>query len=103
MALQFSSGSGTLYEKDFDQPISRVSYQLIETEQSKYARKKWWGELYSVKEISRNGAIRIELEDGRAGECIVWSSSDSDIRKGASTQHHYHFNGRGKLSKGLRK
>ncbi len=103
MALRFSGGNGTLYEKDFDQPIARVNYQLIETEQSKYMRKKWWGELYSAKDINRSGVLRIEFEDGRMGECIVWSSSDSAVKKGASTQHHYHFNGRGKLGKGLGK
>ena len=101
MGLHYSGGIGMLYEKEIDQPIAKVSYQLIETDPTKYTKKKWWGELYASKEIRQTGVLRIELEDNRVGECVVWTSSD--IKKGSATQHHYHFNGRGKLGHSLKK
>ena len=101
MGLHYSGGIGMLYEKELDQPVAKISYQLIETDATKYSKKKWWGELYASKDIKRTGVLRIELEDSRIGECVVWTSSD--LKKGSATQHHYHFNGRGRLGRGLKK
>ena len=97
MALHFSGGIGTLYDMKINQPIAKISYQLIETDPTQYSKKKWWGEFNSNKAIKESGTFRIELEDGRKGECIVSVNVKS---KGIAAHHHYHFNGRGKLGRG---
>jgi hypothetical protein len=101
MALHYSGGIGIIYDKEIDQPISKVSYQLIETDPTKYTKKKWWGEFYTSKEIKRSGIYRIELEDGRKGECVVWVNIE--LKELSASQYHYHFNGRSKLSRDFRR
>jgi hypothetical protein len=100
MALHFSGGIGIIYDKEIEQPIAKVSYQLIETDPTKYTKKKWWGDFYTSKEVKRTGIFRIELEDGRSGECVVWT--DTEIKQDSASHYHYHFNGRSKLSRNLR-
>ena len=39
MALHYSGGIGILYDKEIDQAISKVSYQLIDTDPTKYTKK----------------------------------------------------------------
>jgi len=100
MALHYSSGIGMIYDKEIDKPISKIDYQLIETDPTKYTKKKWWGELYSSKRIKKTGVYRIELEDGLSGDCVIWVKDD--FSQDRASQYHYHFNGRGKLGKGFR-
>lgn len=97
MGLHYSGGIGSVYDKELDKPISTIDYQLIETDATKYTKKKWWGEFYSSKKIKRTGVYRIELEDGQSGDCVVWVKDD--IVQDRASQYHYHFNGRGKLGK----
>lgn len=100
MAIHYNNGVGTVYDKEVDKPISRIDYQLIETDPTKYSKKKWWGEFYSTKKVKKTGVYRIELEDGQSGDCIIWVKDD--MAQDKSSQFHYHFNGRGKLGKGFR-
>jgi hypothetical protein len=103
MGIHFSNGLGFLYVKEVDQSIAKVSYQLTETDPTKYTKKKWWGELYANKEIksvNEVGAHRIEFEDGRKGECVVWANTEA--KQGRSSNYYYHFNGRSKLSRDSR-
>ncbi|HEX79218.1 MAG TPA: hypothetical protein G4O19_03570 [Dehalococcoidia bacterium] len=101
MALHYSSGIGNLYDKEINKPISRINYQLIEIDPTKYTKKKWWGEFYSSKIIKKSGVYRIELEDGKSGDCVICVKDDFTQDK--ASQFHYHFNGRGKLGRGYGK
>ena len=101
MALHYSSGIGNLYDKEINKPISRINYQLIEIDPTKYTNKKWWGEFYSSKIIKKSGVYRIELEDGKSGDCVICVKDD--FAQDKASQFHYHFNGRGKLGRGYGK
>ena len=95
MSLHYSGGIGALFDKDSELNICKVDYQLMETEATKYTQKRWWGEFKCTKKLDKSGTFRIELEDGRKGDCVVWNESDSVQNKAAFFS--YHFNGRGKL------
>ena len=104
MGIHFSSGFGFLYAKEIDQPIAKVSYQLTETDATKYTRKKWWGELSTNKEVksaNEPGTHRVEFEDGRKGECVIWVNTEA--QQGRTPHFYYHFNGRSKLGHDSRK
>ena len=100
MAIQYSNGLGQLYDKNSKQPVAQVNYRLIETDPTKYTKKKWWGEFHTskeLKELRESVIFRIEFEDGRDGDCAIWVNSeagDSSIK-----QFNYHFNGRSKLGR----
>ncbi len=101
MAIHFNNGFGQLYEKDIDKAIANVNYHLVETDATKYTRKKWWGDFQSskkLKELQIVGTLRIEFDDGRNGECIVWLGTEAGSKK--SSVNIYRFSGRGKLGKG---
>jgi hypothetical protein len=100
MGLHYSSGVGIVYDKEIDKPISKIDYQLIETDPTKYTKKRWWGEFYSTKRVKKTGVYRIELEDGQSGDCVIWVKDD--VARDKASQYYYHFNGRGKLGKGFR-
>jgi hypothetical protein len=100
MALHFSGGTGILIDKESELQICKVDYQLMETEATKYNQKRWWGEFDCAKKIEKSGTFRIDLEDGRKGDCVVWSESDAEQAK--SSHYVYHFNGRGKLGRDKR-
>ena len=95
MSLRYSGGTGALFDKDSELHICKVDYQLMETEATKYTQKRWWGEFKCTKQLDKSGTFRIELEDGRKGNCVVWSDSESSQKN--ATFFSYHFNGRGKL------
>ena len=97
MALKYSSGFGRIYDKEAGKIIDEVRYQLVETDQTKYTKKKWWGEFSTKQKIDRPGNYIIEVDDGRKGECIV--STNADGRKGLVSLYHYRFYGRGKLGR----
>jgi hypothetical protein len=97
MGLHYSGGIGIVYDKELDKSIGSVDYQMIETDATKYTRKRWWGEFYSNRKIKKTGVYRLELEDGRGGDCVVWVKDDLVTNK--ASQFHYHFNGRGKLGR----
>ena len=98
MALHYSNGVGRLYDKEIEKPVATVKYQLIETDPTKYTKKKWWGDFSTNREIKRLGNYIIELEDRRKGECII--SPNTEVKKGRSSRYYYHLNGRGKLGAG---
>ena len=103
MGIHFSSGLGFLYVKEMDQPIAKVNYQLIETDPTKYTKKKWWGDIYTnkeVKSVNEVGTHMIEFEDGRKGVCVIWANTEA--KPGRSSHYHYHFNGRSKLGQDSR-
>ena len=87
MGLHYNGEIGILYNKETEEPVSKVEYQLIETEPTKYTKKRWRGEISSIKKIDKAGVYRIELEDGRNGDCIVWNNSNSDT--GQKKFSHY--------------
>lgn len=103
MAIHYSNGLGQLYDKNSKQPIAQVNYRLIETDPTKYTKKKWWGEFHTskeLKELRESVIFRIEFEDGRNGDCAIWvnnGAQDSSTTK----QFIYHFNGRSKLGRGF--
>ena len=98
MALHYSGGFGTLYDKNIGQPIARINYQIMETDATGYTKKRWWGEFHTHKKIKNVGIYRIELEDGRGGDCAIWTKEDTS--QNDAYQYHYHFNGRSRLGKG---
>ena len=103
MAIQYSNGLGQLYDKNSKQPVAQVNYRLIETDPTKYTKKKWWGEFHTSKELKelREPVIfRIEFEDGRDGDCAIWVNSEA--RDSSTKQFNYHFNGRSKLGRDFR-
>jgi len=101
MAIQYSNGLGLLYDRDSKQPIAQINYRLIETDPTKYTKKKWWGEFYTSKELKKlkeSVIFRIEFEDGRDGDCAIWTNSEAQYSSTAK-QFNYHFNGRSKLGR----
>ena len=94
MALHYSSGVGYLFEKNMGKNIAEIKYRLVETDPTKYTSKKWWGELSTTSKIGQTGDYRIELEDGRKGDCIITVNTEQKDRR----QLFYNFFGRGKLS-----
>ncbi len=102
MAIHFSNSTGQLFKKSIDEPVAQVSYHLIETDATQYTKKKWWGDFQSNKQLNdfqSSGTLRLEFDDGRSGECIVMIGNEADSSK-KTGNHIYHFNGRGKLSRG---
>ena len=100
MGIHFNNGQGRLYDKDSQEPLARIDYQLIETDATKYTRKKWWGEFSTGEEIKRLGNYTIEFDDSRRGECVVMANTPDrprEQKERQNTQRHYHFNGRGVL------
>ena len=96
MAVHYSSGFGSLYDKELDKDITDIQYQLIETDETKYASKKWWGEFFTKREIKQQGNYLIEFDDGRTGKCEIFGS-DTQGKKEASRLHYYRFYSRGRL------
>lgn len=101
MALHYGNGTGLLYDKDIDRPVGKISYQLIWTDPTKYTKKKWWGDFTTGRGLKHLGSYIIELEDGRKGDCIVSSNSQSGSKR--ANVHFYHYNGRGTLGMFLKK
>ena len=105
MAIHYSNGTGWLYKKESKQTVVQINYRLIETDPTKYMKKKWWGEFSTGKELKdlRESAIfRIEFEDGRDGDCAVWANTESQDDADSKYHHNYHFNGRGRMGHDLR-
>ena len=95
MAIHYSEGSGFLYDKESDLMVSKIKYQLTETDASVYTKKRWWGELITVKTLIDSGStFTIEFSDGRQGKCFVYDNTENTSK---SKLHYYHFNGRSKL------
>jgi hypothetical protein len=102
MTIHYSNVIGLLYNKETKQTVAQINYRLIETDPTKYAKKKWWGEFSTnkgLKEQSDSTIFRIEFEDGRDGDCIVWMSTETRDDSNSMYNHNYHFNGRGKLTR----
>ncbi len=97
MTVHYSGGVGVLYNKGADENLATVAYQLIETDPTKYTRKKWWGDFSTKKEIKQLGNYVIEFEDGRKGECIV--SNNTQTGKRTASRYHYTFFGRSSLGR----
>ncbi len=105
MAIHYNNGTGQLHSKESKQPIAQINYRLIETDPTKYTKKKWWGEFSMGRELAelKNSAIfRIEFEDGRDGDCAVWANTESQGVAGSKYHHNYHFNGRSKMGQDFR-
>lgn len=43
MAIHYNNGTGQLHSKESKQPVTQINYRLIETNPTKYTKKKWWG------------------------------------------------------------
>jgi hypothetical protein len=98
MSIHFANGFGHLYEKETpDFPVARVSYQLTETDATRYTNKRWWGDFSTSEALKHPGNYYIEFEDARRGECIVIPNTESSSKKAKTW--HYHFNGRGALGR----
>jgi hypothetical protein len=100
MAIHYDNGIGQLHIKENKRPIAQIKYKLVETDATKYTKKKWWGEFSTnreIKEIKDTITFRIELENGREGDCVVWADTESKKERSSPQQYNYHFNGRGKL------
>lgn len=97
MAVHYSGGIGVLYNKGTDENIATVAYQLVETDPTKYTKKKWWGDFSTKQEIKRPGSYVIEFEDGRKGECII--SNNTPTGKRSVSRYYYTFFGRGPLGR----
>jgi hypothetical protein len=98
MSIHISTGSGTLYNKETpDFPVARINFNLMETEATKYTKKKWWGEFSVGEELEHMGNYLIGFEDARKGECVVIGNTESSSRKNKTW--YYHFNGRGGLGR----
>ncbi|MCK5576687.1 MAG: hypothetical protein KAI14_00065 [Dehalococcoidales bacterium] len=95
MGIRYSNGFGLIYDKELEKLIAKVNCSLVETDATKYARKRWWGEFSTIKAIERTGKYVIEMEDGRRGECIAFAGSNA--QQGPGSQYYYHFNGRSAL------
>ena len=105
MAIHYSNGIGRLYNKESKQTFAQISYRLIETDPTKYTKKKWWGELSTSKELKdlrESNIFRVEFEDGRDGDCVVWVNTEAQDNAVSKYSHHYHFNGRGKMGHDFR-
>ncbi|MDD5083005.1 MAG: hypothetical protein PHU08_06490 [Dehalococcoidales bacterium] len=98
MGLHYRSGFGRIFDKEAEQTVAEIKYQLIETDPTKYTNKKWWGEFSTDERIKRMGKYVIEFEDSRAGECFISVNQEKgEVRLAAL--HHYRFFGRGKLGR----
>jgi hypothetical protein len=98
MAIHYSSGFGKLYDKETGETILNINYQLIETDQTIYTNKKWWGEFSVKQEIELDSMYIIEFADSRKGECIVTTDSErKPEREKTASNHYYRFYGRGRL------
>jgi hypothetical protein len=97
MAIHYSNGIGRIFETESDDPVAEVKYQLIETDSTKYTRKKWWGEFSTKREIKRLGKYVIQVEDGRKGECVI--NTNTEGKRRIVSQYYYRFNGRGALGR----
>lgn len=97
MAVHYSGGVGVLYNKGTDENLAKVAYQLIETDPTKYTKKKWWGDFSIKKELKQLGNYVIEFEDSRKGECII--SNNTLTGKRIASRYYYTFFGRGPLGR----
>jgi hypothetical protein len=98
MSLRISTGIATLYDKETpDFAVARVNVNLMETESTKYSKKKWWGDFSVNEELRHLGNYLIGFEDARKGECIVIANTEASSKK--SKTWYYHFNGRGGLGR----
>ena len=100
MAVHYSGGFGKLYGKETGETILDINYQLIETDQTIYTNKKWWGEFSTKREIDPVSMYIIEFADSRKGECVVITDSERR-REGErlASNYFYRFNGRGRLGR----
>ena len=98
MSVHYSNGTGYLHNKEQEGPVAEVQYQLIETDPTKYAPKKWWGGFYTNQEIKQLGNYKIEFADGRVSECAVVNSSEP-VEKDTRHRYYYRFYSRGRLGK----
>jgi len=97
MAIHYSNGFGKLFDKETEETIDGIKYQLIETDQTRYTNKKWWGEFTINREIKRLGKYMIEFDDGRKSECVIFTNTDRESETRTSSHYYYRFFGRGKL------
>ena len=97
MAIHYSNGFGTLYDKEEGETVAEIKYLLIETDQTTYSPKKWWGEFSTNREIKQLGNYLIKFENDRKSECVI--SINTERKKGTASNYHYRFHGRGKLGK----
>lgn len=97
MGLHYNNGFGHLYDKEApDFPTARINYQMMETDATRYTKKKWWGDFSTGDELKHLGNFIIDFEDSRRGECVVIANTDVSSKKARAW--YYHFNGRGALS-----
>jgi hypothetical protein len=98
VGIHYSNGFGKLYDRETGETILNIDYQLIETDQTIYTNKKWWGEFSTKKEIDPGRMYIIEFADSRKGECILITDSERR-REGQKLASHcfYRFYGRGRL------
>ena len=98
MALHYSNGFGKIRDKETGETALDIKYQLIETDQTMYTSKKWWGELTLKKEMNPDRMYVVEFADNRKGECIVITDSEKkQDRSREVSNYHYRFYGRGRL------
>ena len=57
MAIHFSNGIVTLFDKDTDMPIVQINYHLSETDATQYTNRKWWGEFQSNKKLKESRLV----------------------------------------------
>ena len=89
---------GALYDKETpDFPVARINFSLMETDSSKYTKKKWWGEFNSSEKLRHLGDFLIGFDDSRKGVCIVMANTEATSK--ATKIWYYRFNGRGALGK----
>jgi hypothetical protein len=97
MGLHYNGGSGFLHDKELEKPIADIQYQLIETDATKYAAKKWWGGFSTKREVKKLGNYMIEFDDGRQGDCVIFSGDELPKGTRPSRRYQYRFYGRGRL------
>ena len=98
MAIHYSNGFGKLYNKETGETILNINYQLIETDQTIYTNKKWWGEFSTKQKLEPVNMYIVEFADSRKGECVV--ATDSERRREGerlASNYYYRFYGRGRL------
>ena len=77
-----TSGTGTLYDNEMpDFPVAKISFNLLETEENKYVKKKWWGDFSAVSELKHAGNYIIGFEDSRKGECVVIPNTEASSKR----------------------
>ncbi len=98
MSIRITTGAAALYDKETpDFPVARINYNLMETEATKYNKKKWWGDFSLGEELKHLGNYLIGFDDARKGGCVVIANTESSSRK--NKIWFYHFNGRGSLGR----